>query len=369
VSPSTGSLTIGIDVGGTKILGGTVAADGSILATTRKPTPRNDAMDVLGVVAAVIEELREAAPEPVAAVGVGIAGAIDVTMSTVIWAPNLHWTNVPARAVLEGRTGLPVIIENDGNTAAWAEHRFGAGRLNDSAIDGTAGSVGTGELQGTGEMVMVTVGTGVGGGIIHEGRLLRGAHGGAGEIGHLTMVVDGQPCGCGLRGCLEQYASGSALVRTARSLAANRRQEAALLLGLGDGTPEGVQGIHVTQAARAGDPVAIEAFNVTGTWLGRGLASLSQVLDPAAYVIGGGVGEAGDLLLGSVRQSLRENIGGMGRNAVPQVRQATLGNDAGLIGAGDLARIVQRQARLMVPSDDCSSEVARQTPALRRSVR
>jgi glucokinase len=317
------SITIGVDVGGTKILGGLVAEDGSILTTTRKPTPRNDAMDVLEVVASVIEELQTEPPAPVTAVGVGIAGAIDVTMSTVIWAPNLHWTNVPARAVLEGRTGLPVIIENDGNTAAWAEHRFGAG-------------------QGTGEMVMVTVGTGVGGGIIHEGRLLRGAHGGAGEIGHLTMVVDGQPCGCGLRGCLEQYASGSALVRTARSLAANRRQEAALLLGLGDGTPEGVQGIHVTQAARAGDPVAIEAFNVTGTWLGRGLASLSQVLDPAAYVIGGGVGEAGDLLLGSVRQSLRENIGGMGRNPVPQVRQATLGNDAGLIGAGDLARTVQR---------------------------
>jgi glucokinase len=317
------SLTIGIDVGGTKILGGLVAEDGRILETTRKPTPRNDAMDVLGVVAAVIDELRGVQAAPVTAVGVGIAGAIDVTMSTVIWAPNLHWTNVPARAVLEGRTGLPVIIENDGNTAAWAEHRFGAGR-------------------GIGEMVMVTVGTGVGGGIIHEERLLRGSHGGAGEIGHLTMVVDGQPCGCGLRGCLEQYASGSALVRTARSLAANRRQDAALLLGLGDGTPEGVQGIHVTQAARSGDPVAIEAFGITGTWLGRGLASLSQVLDPAAYVIGGGVGEAGDLLLGSVRQSLRENIGGMGRNPVPEVRQATLGNDAGLIGAGDLARIVQR---------------------------
>lgn len=317
------SITIGIDVGGTKILGGLVDRDGTILATTRKPTPRNDAMSVLEVVALVIDELRADAPSSVTAVGVGIAGAVDVTMSTVIWAPNLHWTNVPARAVLEGRTGLGVVIENDGNAAAWAEHRFGAG-------------------VGIDEMVMVTVGTGVGGGIIHEGRLLRGSHGGAGEIGHLTMVVDGQPCGCGLRGCLEQYASGSALVRTARSLAAHRRQEAALLLGLGDGTPEGVQGLHVTEAARAGDPVAIEAFSVTGTWLGRGLASLSQVLDPAAYVIGGGVCEAGDLLLGSVRQSLRENIGGMGRNPVPEVRQATLGNDAGLIGAADLARTVAR---------------------------
>jgi len=312
------AVTIGVDVGGTKILGGLVDETGAILATTRKPTPRNDAMDVLGVVAAVVSELRASSSPEVTAVGVGIAGAVDASMSTVIWAPNLHWTDVPAREVLEARTGLPVVIENDGNAAAWAEHRFGAGR-------------------GVDDMVMVTVGTGVGGGIIHGARLLRGSHGCAGEIGHLTVVVDGQPCGCGLKGCLEQYASGSALVRTARALAAHRRKEAGMLLGLGDGTPEGVQGIHVTAAARAGDPVAIEAFDVTGTWLGRGLASLSQVLDPAAYVIGGGVGEAGDLLLGSVRAALRENIGGMGHNPVPEIRQATLGNDAGLIGAADLA--------------------------------
>lgn len=320
------AVTIGVDVGGTKILGGLVDETGSIIATARRPTPRGPAEDVLTVVAAVIGELvqrhaglPQAKGGPVAGAGVGIAGAIDTTRSTVIWAPNLRWTDVSARDGLQQRVGMDVLIENDGNAAAWAEHRFGAG-------------------VGIAEMVMVTVGTGVGGGIIIGGRLLRGAHGGAGEIGHLTVVVDGPPCGCGLRGCLEQYASGSALVRTARSLAADRRPEASLLLSLGDGTPEGVQGTHVTTAAQQGDPVAIEAFAVTGTWLGRGLASLSQVLDPKAFIIGGGVCEAGDLLLDSVRQSLRENIGGMGHNAVPEVRQATMGNDAGLIGAADLAR-------------------------------
>ncbi len=310
-------MTIGVDVGGTKILGGLVDQQGQIVRTTRRPTPRHDAMDVLAVVAEVVNELADR--EAVAGVGVGIAGAVDTARSTIIWAPNLHWADVPARELLEGKTGLRVVVENDGNAAAWGEFRFGAGH-------------------GLSDMVMVTVGTGVGGGIINDGRILRGAHGGAGEIGHLAVVVDGRPCGCGRKGCWEQYASGNALVRRARALAAERRPEAGLLLGLGDGSPEGVQGVHVTEAAQAGDPVAVEAFTVTGTWLGRGLASLSQILDPGAFVIGGGVSEAGDLLLARARDALTENIGGMGHAAVPEVRQATLGNDSGLIGAADLAR-------------------------------
>jgi glucokinase len=212
------------------------------------------------------------------------------------------------------------VVENDGNAAAWGEFAFGAG------ID-------------VNDLTLVTVGTGIGGGIIIGDRLLRGSHGTAGEIGHMNVVPNGRPCGCGRHGCWEQYASGSALVREARALAADRRSEAGLLLSLGDGTPEGVHGAHVTEAALAGDPVAIDAFTVVGTWLGRGLADLAAVLDPAVFVIGGGVSEAGDLLLDSARETLTAKVGGSSNAVpVPAVRTATLGNEAGLIGAADLAR-------------------------------
>ena len=153
------------------------------------------------------------------------------------------------RTVLEAATGLACVVENDGAAAAWAETRFGAG-------------------VGLEHVVMVTVGTGIGGGIVVDGRVLRGAHGVAAEIGHLNAVPNGRLCGCGRTGCWEQYASGNALVREARELAAERRPEATVLLELGDGTPEGVQGAHVTDAARRGDPIAIEAFANVGGWLG-----------------------------------------------------------------------------------------------------
>lgn len=159
----------------------------------------------------------------------------------------------------------------------------------------------------------------------------------------MNAVPNGRPCGCGRNGCWEQYASGNALVREARTLAAERRQEAGLLLSLGDGTPEGVQGVHVTAAAREGDPVAQEAFAVVGTWLGRGLADLSSILDPGAFVIGGGVSEAGDLLLNSARATLAEKLTvGRSRRPIPEVRLATLGNEAGLIGAAALAATAAR---------------------------
>ena len=151
-------------------------------------------------------------------------------------------------------------------------------------------------------------------------------------------MPDGRPCGCGRNGCLEQYASGNALVREARLLAAERRSEAGVLLALGDGTPEGVQGVHITEAARAGDPVATEAFAVVGTWLGRGLADLAAVLDPEVFVIGGGVSDAGDLLLASARQTLADKLIGQQNRPAPLVKVAELTNLAGLVGAADLAR-------------------------------
>lgn len=312
-------LSIGVDVGGTKILAGAVAEDGSIQATSRRPTPRHDAEAVLAQVADVVAELRDGTDEAIDGVGVGIAGVVDAERSRVYFAPNLRWSQVPARALLEASTALPVVVENDGNIAAWGEYRFGAGR-------------------GTSDMVLVTVGTGIGGGIVIDGRLFRGAHGAAGEIGHINAVPDGRACGCGRGGCWEQYASGNALVREARELAAERRSEAGLLLSLGDGTPEGVQGPEVTQAALAGDPIAREAFARVGTWLGRGLADLAAVLDPEVFVIGGGVSESGDLLLASARSTLNDKLIGQQNRPAPLVRAAELANSAGIVGAADLVR-------------------------------
>lgn len=313
------SSSIGIDVGGTKILAGLVDAKGRVLHQARRQSARNDPTNVLNTVCEVVEELQGASDDAVVAVGLGIAGPVDAGRSTVFYAPNLGWPQVPVRDLLTDRVGLPVIVENDGNAAAWGEFVAGAGT----------------NVQ---DLTVITVGTGIGGGIIINGELLRGAHGAAGEIGHMNAVPNGRPCGCGRNGCWEQYASGNALVREARTLAAERRQEAGLLLSLGDGTPEGVQGVHVTAAAREGDPVAMEAFAVVGTWLGRGLADLSSILDPGAFVIGGGVSEAGDLLLDSARATLAEKLTVDGsRRPVPEVRLATLGNEAGLIGAAALA--------------------------------
>jgi glucokinase len=312
-------LSIGVDIGGTKILAGIVNEDGEVLATARRATPRNDANDVLDLVGEVVRELVSGSVEALDGVGLGVAGLVDADRSKVYFAPNLRWSQVPVRALLEASTGLPVVVENDGNVAAWGEARFGAGR-------------------GVRDLTLVTVGTGIGGGIVINGALFRGAHGAAGEIGHINAVPDGRPCGCGRNGCLEQYASGNALVREARLLAAERRSEAGVLLELGDGTPEGVQGVHVTEAAKAGDPVAMAAFTIVGTWLGRGLADLAAVLDPEVFVIGGGVSEAGDLLLASARQTLADKLIGQQNRPAPVVRSAALGNSAGLVGAADLAR-------------------------------
>jgi glucokinase len=312
-------VTIGVDIGGTKIAAGVVDGSGNILATARRPTPRHDSGAVLNDVADVVNELQAGVDGSIVGVGVGVAGGVDQSRSMVYFAPNLAWSQVPVRAVLEAATQLPVVVENDGAAAAWAETRFGAG-------------------VGLQHVVMVTVGTGIGGGIVVDGHVMRGAHGVAAEIGHLNAVPDGRLCGCGRHGCWEQYASGNALVREARELASERRQEAGALLALGDGTPEGVQGSHITQAAQMGDPVAVEAFANVGTWLGRGLADLTAIVDPDAFVIGGGVSEAGDLLLASARRTLSEKVFGGTNRPLPQLLVARLGNDAGIVGAADLAR-------------------------------
>lgn len=313
------TYSIGVDLGGTKILAGLVGPDGVTGATLRRPTPRQDPDAALAVVAEMVMSLIAQADREVVSVGLDVPGPCDAEGAVVFFAPNLGWHDVPVRAMLAARIDLPVMVENDGNAAAWGEFRFGAGE----DID---------------EFTMVTVGTGIGGGIIVDGQLLRGAHGAAAEIGHMNVVVDGRPCGCGRFGCWEQYASGNALVREARDIATSDVGAASVLLALGDGTVDGITGAHITEAARIGCPASVEAFDRVGTWLGRGLADLVAILDPRTFVVGGGVCEAGELLLASTRSTLSVTVAGGQDRPVPDIRIATLGNDAGLIGAADLAR-------------------------------
>jgi glucokinase len=312
------TLTIGVDIGGTKVAGGVVDETGKILVQERRGTPSRDSEAVIGTILDVISELRQ--DHDVEAVGVAAPGFVDESRSIVRIAPNIPgWRDRPLKRDVQSATGLPTVVENDANAAAWAEVVYGAGR-------------------GETYLMCVTLGTGVGGGIVSAGRLYRGRYGNAAEVGHMKVESGGRPCGCGQRGCWEQYASGNALVREARSRAAEDRELATLLLSVGDGTPEGIAGRHVTEAARAGDPVAIASFDSVGHWLGAGLADLAAILDPGRFVIGGGVSEAGDLLLTPARRAYAELLSGAGHRPLTEIRAAELGNDAGIVGAADLAR-------------------------------
>jgi glucokinase len=318
VSVPPAPLAIGIDIGGTKVAGGVVDSGGQVLASSYGDTPAHDVARTRHVITEVIRELASA--YPVAAVGIGAAGWIDADGATVRYAPNLAWRDEPLRESVSAAVGLPVVVENDGNAAAWAEFRFGAGR---AASD---------------SMVLVSVGTGIGGGIVVAGGLVRGGHGMAAEMGHIRAVPDGLACGCGRRGCLEQYASGRALVRLARTAAAESPGDAAGLLELAGGEPAGITGPMVTAAARAGDKVSTEAFQQVGRWLGSGLADLVQLLDPQVIVIAGGVAGAGELLLVPAREAFTAELAERGRLPVAPVHASELGGAAGVVGAADLAR-------------------------------
>ncbi|MEZ5097602.1 MAG: ROK family glucokinase [Nocardioides sp.] len=309
---------IGIDVGGTKIAGGVVDQHGTILREERVDSPASDVGAITDSIAGLVARLRETHPD-VGAVGVGAAGYVDKARSVVLFAPNLAWRDAELRAQVEQRVALPVVVENDANAAAWAEFAFGAGEDVD-------------------DLLLLTVGTGVGGGLVLDGRLYRGAFGVAAEVGHMRVVPDGHLCGCGKRGCWEQYASGSALVRAARTAAAARAPEAAPLLDRAGGRVKGITGPLITQAARDGDPFALEQLATLGRWLGEGVASLADVLDPALTVVGGGVSAAGDLLLAPMRAAFEAQLTGRGHRPTMQIRPARLGNRAGLIGAADLTR-------------------------------
>ncbi|NUO55946.1 MAG: ROK family glucokinase [Hamadaea sp.] len=311
-------LTIGVDIGGTKVLGGVVDETGKVLATTRRPTPADDVARTRDVIVEVVRELAQ--DHQIEAVGIGAAGWIDADRSTVLFAPNLAWRDEPLRDAVSAGTGLPVIVENDANVAAWAEFRYGAAE------------------DATDSMVLFTIGTGIGGGIILGGRLVRGAHGIAAELGHVQAVPDGHPCGCGRHGCIEQYASGSALVRYAQTGVKDDTAAGATLLDKAGGDIGAITGPMVTEAALAGDALAVDAFRQVGTWLGVAMADMVQILDPQVIVIGGGVVEAGDLLMKPTLLSYQEQLAQRAKSPIAEVRPAKMGNTAGIVGAADLAR-------------------------------
>lgn len=311
-------LSIGIDIGGTKVAAGVVDERGVILRRLQRPTPSKSPEAVEDAIVESVRTLAEGLP--VRAVGIGAAGWVDTEQALVRFSPHLAWRNEPLRDRLAERITVPVIVDNDANAAAWAEFRFGAG-------------------QGSRVMTCLTLGTGIGGALVINGRMFRGRYGMAGEFGHMTVVPDGHWCPCGNRGCWEQYASGNSLVRDARALLAEDAPGARGLLDhVADRDPARLVGPDVTRAALDGDRTATELIADVGTWLGRGMANLAAALDPDLFVVGGGVSAAGELLLGPARAAYARTLTGRGFRPVAEIRGAHFGNDAGLIGSADLAR-------------------------------
>ena len=310
------ALAIGVDIGGTNILAGVVDGAGEIVAKARRATDPSDPEQIESAVADCVRELMDA--HEVAGVGVAAAGFVSADRRELLFAPNIAWRDHPLADRLERLIGRPVVIENDANAAAWAEYRFGSGR-------------------GTQDMVMLTLGTGLGGAIITGGQLVRGAFGAAAELGHITVQPDGHLCGCGQRGCWEAYASGTALAREAQRFAEDHADAARTMLGLAGAEP--LAGAHVTAAARLGDEAALGLLHQFGRWLGIGIATLAAVTDPDVVVVGGGITTAaGDLILPTARDRFLRNLSGRGHRGELRILTAALANDAGLIGAADSVR-------------------------------
>jgi glucokinase len=303
-------LAVGVDVGGTKVAAGLVAADGSVLSRTRRQTPADDARAVVDLIAELAVELAEAQGLRGVPVGVGIPGLVDRD-GVARYLPNVALRNHPLRAELAGRLGVAVTVDNDANVAAWGEYRAGAG------------------LKAVTSLLMLTLGTGVGGGLVQEDRLIRGAAGLGAEFGHILVREGGRQCPCGNRGCLEAYASGTAIGLTAvEALAAGDVPADSMLIGA-----TAVTGTSVTVAAHAGDRFGADVLARCGFWLGVGIASLVNALDPEIVVLGGGAMEAGELILAPARDAFAERLLGAEHRTAPPIVRAQLGDDAGVVGA------------------------------------
>jgi glucokinase len=303
---------IGVDVGGTKIAAGIVNAEGEILDEVRYPTPHSPEK----LVEAIARSIAEVGDDfEVSAACLAVPGLILAEENRVVFSPNLRAVEgIPLKDELEPRIGLPLTIENDGNAAAWGEFRFGVGSEAD-------------------HLVFVTLGTGIGGGVITHGVLMRGAQGSGGELGHVTVQATGPRCACGNRGCLEALASGTAIGRRAREVAVEYPDSALGRLA----ARRKVLGEDVTELAREGDKMALSVLEEAGTWLGVGLAGFVNVFNPEVVAVGGGVMEAGELVLGAARREVRLRSRPPSRD-LAQIKVATLGPRSGVLGAAALAR-------------------------------
>ncbi len=303
---------IGVDVGGTKIAAGVVSPEGEILNEVRYPSAGPQER-LLSTIARAVNEVKNGFE--VGGTCLAVPGTVSTAENKIIKAPNLHAIEgVPLKDELEERTGLSTTVENDVNAAAWGEFRFGAGS------------------EAT-HLVFITLGTGVGGGVISHGVLLRGAQRAGGELGHITLLPTGPRCGCGNHGCLEALASGTAIARRAREVASEKPDSALGRLAV----ERMVLGEDVAELAREGDEAARSVLEETGRWLGIGLAGFVNVFNPEVIAIGGGAARAGDLILDAARHEVHLRSMSPGRDLV-EIKEASLGAQSGILGAAALAR-------------------------------
>jgi glucokinase len=314
---ASSSLTIGIDIGGTKVLGGVVDASGKIIESARRVTPAAGGKELIATIVELIKELNS--KHEIAGIGICVAALISADQGTIVGAPNIaNLSELNFVAEIKKVFDLPVIAENDANAAMWAEYKFGSAK-------------------GFNPVMFFIIGTGMGGGLVIDGKLFRGANGIGAEFGHMIVQPKGILCGCGAHGCIEQYASGSALMRYAKdAITADPIAGKALLDAAGE--MNNLTGEILTEAAKNGDQLAISAFNKQADWLGSACASYTLLLDPQAIVVGGGVVQAGELFLAPVRAAMEKYMPFAGTHLLPKVIAAKFGNDAGVIGAADLVR-------------------------------
>jgi glucokinase len=295
-------LTIGIDIGGTKISAGVVDSSGNIIDSSRISTPAEGGKELILAVINLIKELKE--KHEIKGIGISIAALISSDYGTIVGAPNIaNLSKLNFVNEIKAEFKLPIVVENDANSAMWAEFKFG-------------------NAKGLNPVMFFIIGTGVGGGLVIDGKLFKGANGIGAEFGHMCVVSNGLLCGCGSKGCIEQYASGGALIRYANEVILNNPQRSETLLSFGEGKV-----------------LALAAFNKQADWLGLACASYSSIIDPEAIIIGGGVADAGELFLAPVREAMRKYMPFAESHASPKIIAAKFGNDAGLIGAADLVRV------------------------------
>lgn len=303
---NSADLTIGFDVGGTNVRGGVITREGEILASRTVPTSM-DVEQLEADIVGIVEELR--AEYTVDAVGLALAGFLDPSCEVVRFAPHLPWRQAHVQESLSRKLDMHVRLEHDANSAAWGEWRFGAGR-------------------GAEDWVFFAVGTGIGATLMTHDTIYRGAFGTAPEFGHIVVSPNGRQCSCGKRGCLERYASGTALPDTCADL--REHYETSL--------PAEPTGKEITQAVRRGDPLAVAVMEDFSRWLGQGLSIVADVLDPELIVLGGGVSQDADLYLEGATKAMGQDIVGAGHRPLARVATAELGSAAGMIGVADLAR-------------------------------